>query len=86
MYEVTELAEKIIESGVQTRIGVPTLSYTITDNLGDVTKEVGNDLFELRYILIAGRKCVYILVNTAIICAGAYTIARSMLNYKQVTT
>ena len=81
--EIAQIAEEIIQSGVE-GVGLPptlALSQETIGNLAAATRELGDGLFELRYSIITGRENLYLVGNSVIVCAGAYTGGRSAVNY-----
>ena len=84
--QIAEIAEDIIQAGFESVISPvlpPTLSLsrTTVGNVAEVTRELSDTLFEIRYSIIAGRENLTALGNGAIILAGAYTGGRSAVNY-----
>ena len=84
--KIAEIVEEVIEEGLDSVVSPvlpPTLelSARTVGNIAEATREVGDNLFEFRYSIIAGRENLCVAANGAICFAGAYTGSRSVLGY-----
>ena len=89
--DIAEIAEEIIKTGFESA-SLPSLppsmdlTYQTVGNIVGATRELGDNLFELRYSIITGRETLSVVGNGVIVCAGAYTGGRSAVGYSLTTS